>query len=158
MAEKKANQSDFESFSSEVKQTLTSLNAKTDKTQNLVKGCTNYVEKYLPLYTQRQVSDFIEYVFNDRAVKWRVNWYNEIKIPLLTTGILYDNGEQSLMSRVDLLHEMVTKTVMPPLPGDVKSLTPEEEFTFMALRNKHIHARAKIIMMSMLEQVRNPDK
>ena len=82
------------------------------------------------------MSDFVEYVFNDRVVKWRVNWYNEIKIPLLTTGILYDNGQESLMQRVDVLHEIVTKSVVPPLPGDVKSLTSDEEFTFMALRNK----------------------
>lgn len=56
----------------------------------------NYLEKYLPMYLQRQMTDFVEYLFNDRQTKWRVNWYNEIKIPMLTAAILFDNGYESL--------------------------------------------------------------
>jgi hypothetical protein len=38
------------------------------------------------------MSDFIEYIFPERATKWRINWYNEIKVPMLTAGILTDTG------------------------------------------------------------------
>lgn len=61
---------------------------------NDVKTCSNYMEKYMPLYLQRQVSDFLEYIFIDRQTRWRINWYNEVKIPMLTAAILFDNGQE----------------------------------------------------------------
>lgn len=42
------------------------------------------------------MTDFIEYLNPERAVRWKINWYNEIKIPMLTAGILFDNGHESL--------------------------------------------------------------
>ena len=39
------------------------------------------------------MTDFLEYLFTDRSVRWRINWYNEVKIPMLTSAILFDNGE-----------------------------------------------------------------
>lgn len=38
------------------------------------------------------MTDFLEYIHTERAIRWRVNWYNEIKIPMLTAGIMFDNG------------------------------------------------------------------
>ena len=49
------------------------------------------------------MSDFLEYLFNDRALRWRINWYNEVKIPMLTAAILIDNGDDSIQKRIDLL-------------------------------------------------------
>jgi len=86
-----------------------------------------------------------------------MNWYNEIKIPLLTVGILNDQGTESLHQRAEALHKLVTETIIPALPGDSKGYTSDEEFLSIALRNKTVHARAKIIMMQFLDQIKNPE-
>jgi hypothetical protein len=66
---------------------------------------------------------------------------------MLTAGILFDNGRESLVERVNTLHAIVIKTVSPPLPGDDKVKTAEEEFMYIALKNRQVHARAKLIIM-----------
>ena len=70
----------------------------------------------------------MEYLFTERHMRWRINWYNEVKIPMLTAAILFDNGQESLDERINILHELVTKQVLPPLPNDKLVLTAEEEF------------------------------
>jgi hypothetical protein len=100
----------------------------------------------------------MEYVHLDRVTRWRMHWYNEIKVPLLTAAILFDNGVESLHQRTETLHKLVTQKIMPALPGESKGLTPDEEFIAISLRNKLVHARAKLIIMQMLEQISNPDK
>jgi len=74
------------------------------------------------------MTDFLEYLHTDRATRWRINWYNEVKIPMLTTGILFDNGNQSLIQRIDELRKIVLNNIIPALPRDVVVRTPEEEF------------------------------
>ncbi len=51
----------------------------------------------------------------------------------------------------------MTETIIPALPGDSKGYTSDEEFLSIALRNKTVHARAKIIMMQFLDQIKNPE-
>jgi hypothetical protein len=72
----------------------------------------------MPLYMQRQITEFMEYLHPERAMRWRINWYNEVKIPMLTAAILFDSGQDSLNSRTDYLHKIVTKSIIPPLPGE----------------------------------------
>lgn len=74
----------------------TELRDETDRYKAMTSTCCNYMEKYMPLYIQRQMTEFIEYLFTERAMRWRIAWYNEVKIPLLTAAILHDNGEASL--------------------------------------------------------------
>ena len=102
-------------------------------------------------------TDFLEYLFPDRSFKWRIQWYNEIKIPMLTAGILVDNGQDSLLEKTKLLHSIVLRGFDPPLPGDSKALCPEEEFIQIALKSQAVHARAKLIIMQILNQIQNPD-
>lgn len=82
----------------------------------------------MPLYIQRQMTDFIEYLFTEKATRWRINWYNEIKIPMLTAGIMFDCGHQSLENRVEELRKIVIENIIPALPNDNSAKTPEEEF------------------------------
>lgn len=55
---------------------------------------------------------------------------------MLTAGILYDNGQESLDERVKTLNGLVVNNILPALPGDPRGLTNEEEFMAMSLRNK----------------------
>lgn len=47
---------------------------------------------------------------------------------------------------------------MPALSGDNKGFTPDEEFVAIATRKKTAHARAKVIILQMLDQLKHPDK
>jgi hypothetical protein len=116
------------------------------------------MEKYMPLTIQRQISEFVEYVMPSRETRWRVNWYNEIKIPMLTSAIMYDSGRQSLQRRVEMLDKIVTENMIPALPKDTHAMTPEEEFTIIAVKNRQIHAKAKLLIMQMLNQIQKPNK
>jgi len=61
-------------------------------------------------------------------VRWRINWYNEVKVPMLIAGILFDSGHNSLGERVAKLREIATTTINPSLPGDKKATTADEEY------------------------------
>ena len=118
--------------------------------------CCNYMEKYMPLYLQRSMSDFLEYIHTDRAVRWRIGWYNEIKVPMLTAAILFDNGSESINERIAGLEKLVRENILPSLPQESSAMTEEEMFVLASLRNRQIHARAKLLIMQMLNQIQNP--
>ena len=40
----------------------------------------------------------------DREILNKIDWYDEIKTPLLTTLILCDTGKNSLVERIEKLH------------------------------------------------------
>ena len=143
----KAGQEDYDSFYNSTLTTLENHKTTIDETKNGLDTTANYVEKYLPLYITRQMTDYLEYIFTDRAIRWRMNWYNEIRIPQLTACILKDSGNHCLDEKADKLHKLVVNNIVPTLPGDCKTLTAEEEILQIATRNRVVHARAKVIIM-----------
>lgn len=72
---------------------------------------------------------------------------------MLTAAILADTGKDSLNQRIDLLHSFIVNNVLPSLPGDTPALTKEEEFVQIALRNRKVHARAKLIVMQFIGMI-----
>ena len=70
--------------------------------------CCNYLEKYAPVYAQRQLTHVLGYVFPQKDVTWRLNWYNEVRFPLLTAGILQDGGKHQLRRRMQEVLDIVT--------------------------------------------------
>lgn len=65
------------------------------------------MEKYMPIYIQRQLSEVLNYILPDKLSRWRLQWFNDLKIPLLTSLILIDNGDNSLDQRIETLHKLV---------------------------------------------------
>ena len=112
----------------------------------------------MPLYLQRSMTDFMEYVHTDRAVRWRINWFNEIRVPMLTAAILFDNGSESIDQRIAYLQKLVRENILPTLPHESKAMTNEEIFVLASLRNRKIHARAKLLIMQMLNQIKSTTK
>lgn len=54
------------------------------------------------------VTDMLEFCLQDKTIKWRISWFNEVKIPMLTMAVLVDNGQESLSKRIDSLHKLIT--------------------------------------------------
>ena len=79
-------------------------------------------------------------------------------MPMLTAAILADTGNDSLQQRIDTLHKFVKDNILPSLPGDTTALTKEEEFVQMALRNRRVHSRAKLIIMQFIGMIQDPKK
>lgn len=155
---KKADLQEFEFLQKRLLDASNEMRKTVDQCNIEVETCSNYMEKYMPLTIQRQISEFVEYVMPSRETRWRVNWYNEIKIPMLTSAIMYDSGRQSLQRRVEMLDKIVTENMIPALPKDTHAMTPEEEFTIIAVKNRQIHAKAKLLIMQMLNQIQKPNK
>lgn len=61
----------------------------------------------MPIYIQRQLSEVLNYILPDKLSRWRLQWFNDLKIPLLTSLILIDNGDNSLDQRIETLHKLV---------------------------------------------------
>lgn len=103
------------------------------------------------------MSDLLEYTFApDKPTLFRLNWYNEIKIPQLTCALLQDRGEPNLDDRAEMLSNLVKNNIVPALPGRSKALTAEEEMMQIAVRDQVVHARAKVVIMQMMQQLTNP--
>ena len=60
-------------------------NAADIQTRNMI----DFVYKYEPIFIQRQISQTLQSVLEDPKLIWRLNWYNDIKMPLLTTLLMY---------------------------------------------------------------------
>jgi len=37
---------------------------------------------------------------------------------MLTAGVIFDNGSESLQDRIDAMNKLVTSTILPALPDD----------------------------------------
>lgn len=112
----------------------------------------------MPIYVQRQFSECLTYVLPDRISRWRLNWFNELKIPLLTAPILLDNGNHSLDERMRMLNQLVTENIVPTLPEQSPTVTPEELFLCTGIRNRRLHAKAKMYIMEMINVIKDPKK
>ena len=64
-------------------------------------ACCNYLEKYLPLYMQRNLTHVLGYIFPQKDIQWKLNWFNEIRMPILTINLLNDDGKQNLSTKME---------------------------------------------------------
>ena len=55
------------------------------QTRNMI----DFIYKYEPIFIQRQISQTLQAVLEDPKQLWRLNWFNDIKMPLLTTLLMY---------------------------------------------------------------------
>ena len=68
---------------------------------------SNYVEKYIPIAMQRALTHVLAFVFPAKDVAWRLNWYNELRMPMLSAALLTDEGRHNLTKKMKELIEML---------------------------------------------------
>lgn len=101
----------------------------------------------------------MEFIHPDRPTKFRIGWYNEIKIPQLQSILLMDEGQNDLASRQRELSLIINKE-MKIFDAPVKEpiFTTEEKFVDLALQSKGQHAKAKLLIMELLDKISDQDK
>lgn len=71
----------------------------------MVQGCENYLEKYQPLFAQRQIQEILENVLSSGKEKWKLKKFVEQKAAAFTEKILSDHGAPDLQGVIDGLHD-----------------------------------------------------
>ena len=66
----------------------------------------NYVEKYLPIYMQRQISETFDAVLKRKQKKKLVK-FNEVKVPVLMHAMFNDYGIPNLMKWQAQFHRII---------------------------------------------------
>ena len=125
---------------------------------------------------QRQITHVLGYVFPQKDVTWRLNWYNEVRMPLLTSAILNDEGESHLHTKMKELHDLVIQNPLSVMEQDDKHAdkkskkknskeaseeepsTAEEKFLDSALHNLKLHAKAKMIVNNMVAKIKQDNE
>ena len=90
-----------------------------------------FIYKFEPIYIQRSITQAITYIFPDSTTQWRLNWFNEVKMPILTTILLFE-AEISLEENMNKFTSMIK----------LDSLTQDELYVKNAMKNQEMHAAA----------------
>ena len=82
----------FSEFQASFYAKMTDITSNVDKFVGQIETNSNYLQKYVPMQTQRAITHILEFVFPQKDVAWRLNWYNELKMPMLSAALLSDVG------------------------------------------------------------------
>ena len=85
------------------------------------------MNKYEPIFIQRQITHTLQNVLEDPRLLWRLNWYNDIKMPLLTT-LLMCKSDVSIKENMDKFTKII----------ELKALTSEEMFMKNACKSNQM--------------------
>ena len=101
-----------------------------------------FVHKFEPIYIQRQITQALEYVFPDSTIQWRLNWFNEVKMPVLTTLLLHDS-EISLEDNMEKFKAMIK----------LDSLTQSELYIKNAMKSQQMHQKGVEIITETMKKI-----
>lgn len=59
------------------------------------------------MQTQRAITHLLAFVFPQKDVAWRLNWYNELRMPMLAAALLTDEGKINLTNKLRSMVEFV---------------------------------------------------
>ena len=59
------------------------------------------------MQTQRAITHVLSFVLPQKDALWRLNWYNEVRIPMLASTLLSDEGRYALKGRLSEMIEFV---------------------------------------------------
>lgn len=103
LQQSKTDQAAFLAYVHNIDAKLKQVTEYTELSRNMVIGCENYLEKYQPLFTHRQISDALDQVVTSVKQKWRLKKFSEKQATLLIERILQDKGQPDLSGTVERL-------------------------------------------------------
>jgi hypothetical protein len=107
----------------------------------------NYVEKYLPIYINRQMTEVMDIVLLKKQLG-KYKKYNEFKMPMLMEAMFTDNGLPDLQKKQREFHAEIMTGFM----------TEHERLLKGVLKNKKIEKREKLRLQSRLPSMEMIDK
>ena len=91
----------------------------------------------------------LEYVFyNNNGVRKKIERYNEVKIPLLTTAILKDKGGENLLLKMEELKKSYQKNTE----------TKEEKVISLANQSIQNYMKAKTLIVREIRKIKNNEE
>ena len=94
---------EIKKINADIDTTVRTANESYSLTRNMIE----FIHKYEPIYIQRQITQAIQNIFPDPNVQWRLTWFNDIKMPLLTTLLMY-KSEVSLEENMKKFDKVIT--------------------------------------------------
>ena len=117
----------------------------------------------MPIYVQRSLTHCLGFVFPNRDILWRLNWYNEVKMPLMTASILLDEGSHALDTKMAEMLEIIekdpTSILKQEMPEDMvhskkkDPLLKEESLLTQSVFSAKLHSKAKMIIHQQIKDV-----
>ena len=86
-------------------------------------------------------------MFPDSNVQWRLNWFNDIKMPLLTTLLLF-KSDIDIGTNMQKMKKVV----------QLNSLTSDELYVKNAMKNSTLHQKAIDIIQEAMGKIMQTDK
>ena len=105
-----------------------------------------FIHKYEPVYIQRQITQTLQNIIQDPNVLWRLQWFNDIKMPMLTTLLMY-KSEISIEENMKKFEKVIT----------LQSLTYDEMFIKSAVKNTTMQMKAVEIIQGAMRQIMDAD-
>jgi len=103
LQQNKTDQTAFLAYVHNIDLKVKQVSEYTELSRNMVIGCENYLEKYQPLFTHRQISEALDQVVTSVKLKWRLKKFAEKQANILIDRILQDKGQPDLSGTVERL-------------------------------------------------------
>ena len=97
--ENKVDKTTFKQFESETEENYLGIRQRVDNMAHDINMTGNYLQKFVPMQIQRAITHVVSFVWPQRDVAWRMNWYNELRMPMLSMALLTDEGRCNLQKK-----------------------------------------------------------
>ena len=129
---------EIKKINADIDTTVRTANESYSLTRNMIE----FIHKYEPVYIQRQITQALQNIFPDPNVQWRLSWFNDIKMPLLTTLLMY-KSEVSLEENMKKFDKVIT----------LNSLTAQELFIKNAAKNNTMQQKSIEIIQDAMKKI-----
>lgn len=114
----------YEDLNVDIQKKVKNLHNEVIKIENMILTTDNYVEKYVPLNIERQVSEVMNFVMNDK-IKKRMEAFFKRRMKILHSVMIEDKGNPDILKEMREVNEYFLQEEgfgEVPLPSYVKNL------------------------------------
>ena len=146
MQESKTDYKEYKSTVDQLQEDLIAVRDKACDTESLTQTMVEFIHKFEPVYVQRQITQALQYVLPDATIQWRLKWFNEVKMPVLTTMLL-QNSSISLEENMQKFKDMIK----------LDSITQDELYIKNAMKSQQMHQKAIEIIQDAMFKIMNSE-
>lgn len=140
----------FEKFE-EINKAITDNRKSIISLDSSTQSLTSYLHKYLPIKMHRTLTHLLDYVLGAKEQRKRLQWFDQIKMPLLTMSFLRKEQCGSLSKEIKDLDQLIFQQRTVTSKEMVKGIS-EEKIIKAALSNTVMHERARMLIKFMTDE------